>query len=186
LPSHSAIDHCWIGGGNTLIGVPDLGEQALAGVFRESHDAAITAGPLRLAWCSNSGLLQLAHSYELGELYSDYYGYRSGLNRSMVDHLTQKIHELERFAGLASADSVLDIGSNDAISLKAYQTPFKFGAFTPGSESSIISKAEARAMEPDRFLVLPWDFREVTVRREAEFLARGGCMIFPFPEIESV
>jgi hypothetical protein len=62
----------------------------------------------------------------------------------------------------------------------------KFGAFTPGSGIPIVSEAEARAMQPDYFLVLPWHFRDGIVRREAEFLARGGRMIFPFPEIEIV
>jgi hypothetical protein len=411
LPSYRAIDHCRIGGGNTLISVLDLGEQALTGVFPKSRDAAVTKGPLRLVWCPNSGLLQLSHSYDLGELYGDNYGYRSGLNRSMVEHLTQKIHELERSTALSPGDAVLDIGSNDATSLNAYQTPSlkrigidptgqkfrryypdditlvpdffsaatyratgappakivtsiamfydldnpigfareiesvlapggmwhfeqsympsmlrlssydtvchehleyysfrvvekilsdaglraidvkmnnvnggsfavtavrrddrvraagpvvawlleqedrmelatprpyrefedrvyrhradlrrllealaangkrvigygastkgnvvlqfcgigpelvsciaevneeKFGAFTPGTGLPIISETEARAMQPDYFLVLPWHFREGIVRREAEFLARGGRMIFPFPEIEIV
>ena len=68
------------------------------------------------------GLLQLSHSYDLSELYGDNYGYRSGLNQSMVAHLTQKVHELERTAGITSGDTVVDIGSNDATLLKAYQT----------------------------------------------------------------
>ena len=62
----------------------------------------------------------------------------------------------------------------------------KFGSFTPGTGIPIVSEAEARAMQPDYFLVLPWHFRDGIVRREAEFLARGGRMIFPFPEIEIV
>ncbi len=62
----------------------------------------------------------------------------------------------------------------------------KLGAFTPGTNIPILSEAEARAMQPDYFLVLPWHFRDGIVRREAEFLARGGRMIFPFPEIEIV
>ena len=62
----------------------------------------------------------------------------------------------------------------------------KFGAFTPGTHIPIIAEAEARAMKPDYFLVLPWHFKEGILQREAEFLARGGRMIFPFPEIEIV
>jgi hypothetical protein len=62
----------------------------------------------------------------------------------------------------------------------------KFGSFTPGTYIPIVSEAEARALRPDYFLVLPWHFREGIVRREAEFLGRGGRMIFPFPEIEIV
>lgn len=62
----------------------------------------------------------------------------------------------------------------------------KFGAFTPGSNIPIVSEEEARAMKPDYFLVLPWHFKDGIVRREAEFLASGGRMIFPFPTIEIV
>jgi hypothetical protein len=64
--------------------------------------------------------------------------------------------------------------------------PDKFGAFTPGTHIPIISEEEARAMKPDYFIVLPWHFKEGIVRREKEFLASGGKMIFPFPEIEIV
>jgi hypothetical protein len=64
--------------------------------------------------------------------------------------------------------------------------PDKFGAFTPGTNIPIISEAEARAMKPDYFLVLPWHFKAGIVQREADFLRSGGRMIFPFPEIEIV
>jgi hypothetical protein len=67
--------------------------------------------------------VQLGHVYEPGEMYGENYGYRSGLNQSMVRHLTQKIAHLERVAELKAGDTVLDIGSNDATSLKAYKTP---------------------------------------------------------------
>jgi hypothetical protein len=56
-------------------------------------------------------------------MYGLNYGYRSGLNQSMVNHLTEKVKYLERLATLKSGDVVLDIGSNDATTLKAYSTP---------------------------------------------------------------
>jgi hypothetical protein len=62
----------------------------------------------------------------------------------------------------------------------------KFGAVTPGTHIPIVSEADARAMKPDYFLVLPWHFKDGIVRREREFLASGGKFIFPFPEIEIV
>jgi hypothetical protein len=62
----------------------------------------------------------------------------------------------------------------------------KFGRFTPGTHIPIISEAEAHAMSPDYFLVLPWHFRENLIQREAAFLKRGGKMIFPLPRIEIV
>jgi hypothetical protein len=77
---------------------------------------------LELVWCSDSGLLQLRHSYEPGEMYGENYGYRSGLNPSMVNHLFEKVRGLERMGILTSGDVVLDIGSNDATTLRAYAT----------------------------------------------------------------
>jgi C-methyltransferase C-terminal domain/Putative zinc binding domain/Methyltransferase domain len=120
--SYTKIDKCRIGGGTNLISVLNLGRQALTGVFPKSPDAHLTSGPLELVWCPDSGLLQLAHSYAASEMYGENYGYRSGLNQSMVDHLTRKVRHLERKANLTSDDTILDIGSNDCTSLKAYTT----------------------------------------------------------------
>jgi len=62
----------------------------------------------------------------------------------------------------------------------------KFGCVTPGTHIPIVSEAQAKQMNPDYYLVLPWHFKDGIVRREKEFLAGGGRMIFPFPEIEIV
>ena len=64
--------------------------------------------------------------------------------------------------------------------------PQKFGCYTPGTHIPILSEEEVKAMKPDYYLVLPWHFKIGIVRREKEFLANGGKMIFPFPEIEIV
>jgi len=114
------ISKCRISGSTNLLTVLSLGEQCLTGVFPKSSSEPITKGPLDLVWCPDSGLLQLKQSYSLDEMYGDNYGYRSGLNRSMVVHLTNKIAALERLVNLSVSDLVIDIGSNDATSLKAY------------------------------------------------------------------
>ena len=62
----------------------------------------------------------------------------------------------------------------------------KFGSVTPGTHIPIVSEEEARGMKPDYFLVLPWHFKSGILEREKAFLANGGKMIFPFPEIEIV
>jgi hypothetical protein len=123
MQAYEEVTRCRVSGSSYLVPVLDLGEQALTGVFPRDPKAPITTGPLRLVWCPDSGLLQLAHSYDLKEMYGDNYGYRSGLNRSMTEHLAQKVNELERFADLKPGQAVLDIGSNDATLLKAYRTP---------------------------------------------------------------
>jgi hypothetical protein len=76
--------------------------------------------------------------------------------------------------------------SSNEIKAIAEVNPDKFGCVTPGTGIPIISEAEARAMNPDYFLVLPWHFRDGIVRREKDYLSRGGKLIFPMPEIEIV
>ena len=117
------INKCRISGESDLVDILSLGDQYLTGVFPSSKEEKVTKGPLDLVWAKESGLLQLKHSYDLGEMYGDNYGYRSGLNSSMVDHLTNKISSLENLVQLNPNDIVIDIGSNDATSLKAYSKP---------------------------------------------------------------
>jgi hypothetical protein len=119
---YERLERCRLSGSRNLIPVLHLGEQELTGVFPQPGEA-VTRGPLDLVWCPDSGLLQLGHTYDSGEMYGDNYGYRSGLNGSMVRHLTQKIRFLEKLGDLKPGDTVLDIGSNDATSLKAYTVP---------------------------------------------------------------
>jgi hypothetical protein len=122
---YSEIVNCRICHNTNLINVLSLGEQALTGVFPHHMSDNVSCGPLDLAWCTKCGLLQLKQSYNLDEMYGDNYGYRSGLNAYMVNHLTNKIKTLENLVQLTKKDLVLDIGSNDATSLKAYTVKCK-------------------------------------------------------------
>lgn len=121
MTAYKQIDKCRVANSPNLISVLNLGHQALTGVFPKSSDESVTTGPLELVWCPDSGLLQLNHSYNPDEMYGENYGYRSGLNQSMVNHLTNKIYFLEKLIDLKPGDHVLDIGSNDATTLKAYK-----------------------------------------------------------------
>lgn len=123
MTAYHAISSCRVGKQDDLVSVLNLGKQALTGVFPKSPSEPITAGPLELVWSPSSKLLQLRHSYEASEMYGDNYGYRSGLNQSMVDHLTNKVRYLERLVKPSAGDTVLDIGSNDCTTLRAYSTP---------------------------------------------------------------
>jgi hypothetical protein len=122
---YTEIKKCRISNSTNLITVLSLGEQYLTGVFPKTIHNKLSKGPLDLVWCPDSGLLQMKQSYSLEEMYGDNYGYRSGLNSSMVGHLEQKIRTLERYANLSSNDLVIDIGSNDATSLKAYSGQYR-------------------------------------------------------------
>lgn len=122
MSSYKAIDKCRISDSDHLVSVLNLGHQALTGVFPASASDQVTVGPLELVWCPDSGLLQLRHSYDASEMYGDNYGYRSGLNQSMVSHLSEKVAYLERLVQPKAGDVIVDIGSNDCTTLKAYKT----------------------------------------------------------------
>ena len=119
------VHKCRICGNSNLEPILDLGEQMLTGVFPTSIESdAATIGPLSLVKCiggdETCGLVQLRHSYDLSEMYGVNYGYRSGLNQSMVEHLSLKVKRAINLVTLAKNDLIIDIGSNDATTLKAY------------------------------------------------------------------
>jgi len=121
---YTPVRQCRICRNTTLSLVLDLGEQVLTGVFPRDRTARITKGPLQLVKCTGGndacGLLQLAHSYDLGEMYGENYGYRSGLNTSMVRHLHAKVARIRQRVELRAGELVVDIGSNDSTTLQAY------------------------------------------------------------------
>ena len=120
---YKKVEKCRICGNHNLVGILDLGKQMLTGVFPKSKDDEVTVGPLKLVKCYGDnacGLVQMEHSYDLGEMYGDNYGYRSGLNASMVAHLKAKVKRILSKNQLKPGDLVIDIGSNDSTTLQAY------------------------------------------------------------------
>lgn len=117
------VKACRICGNANLVTVLDLGQQALTGVFPRPG-VHVESGPLALVKCHGApdccGLVQLAHTYDLDALYGDNYGYRSGLNGSMVRHLKAKVAWLTERRPLRDGEQVLDIGSNDGTTLGFY------------------------------------------------------------------
>lgn len=133
------ISRCRICGNSELSTVADFGVQYLTGVFPRANVAeTLTKGPLRLVKCHEAeetcGLLQLEHSYDLSELYGENYGYRSGLNASMVRHLNDKVARILDRVALNQYDLVIDIGSNDGTTLAAYPNHLQLVGIDPTGE----------------------------------------------------
>lgn len=179
MSKYTTLKRCRISGSRRLIPVLDLGEQALTGVFPRSPTEPVTTGPLKLVWCPDSGLLQLGNSYDLGEMYGNNYGYRSGLNQSMVRHLTQKVRGLERLVGLKAGDTVLDIGSNDATLLKGYT---QSGLHKIGIDPTGI---KFQQYYPDDIVLIPDFFSAEAFRRSKGRPANIVTSIAMFYDLES-
>lgn len=120
---YKIIKNCRICGSNELKSIFNLGNQFLTGVFPKSASQIVECGPVELVQCSSPhgcGLVQLRQSYSPDEMYGDNYGYRSGLNPSMKKHLNAKVNKIIDMNLLSPGDLIIDIGSNDATTLKFY------------------------------------------------------------------
>lgn len=119
------INKCRLCGQKNLLPVGSLGTMALAGVFSRSKRQNVPRGPLTLLKCHGPvsgacGLVQLAHTYDKRLLFGRTYGYRSGLNASMVRHLQALARDILRRVRLEPGDTVLDIGSSDGTLLRSF------------------------------------------------------------------
>ncbi len=63
----------------------------------------------------------------------------------------------------------------------AERSPEKWGKYTIGSKIKCYSEDEARKVQPDYFLVLPYTFIEEMYERESEWRHKGGKFIVPLP-----
>lgn len=123
---YKSIHKCRICGNRNLKSIVDLGMQNLTGVFPKISQE-VEAGPLELVKCvsggnkmSICGLVQLRHSFDCNKMYGENYGYRSGLNKSMVDHLKGITQEIRQRINFQENDLIIDIGSNDSTLLRSY------------------------------------------------------------------
>jgi len=83
---------------------------------------------------------------------------------------------LLQYCGLTSEDILAIVEVNEE----------KFGRFTPGTHIPIVSEAEAEALKPDFYLMLPWHFRDGILKRETNMRNAGVKFILPFPVIQIV
>lgn len=122
---------CRICGNHNLVEVTNLGNHALSGRFPFKDEPTPLNAPLVLIKCNDDcndhndccGLVQLKHNVPTDELYFHNYGYRSGLNQTMTQHLGHLTQEICQLVNVEQGDIIIDIGSNDCTLLKSYPYP---------------------------------------------------------------
>ena len=121
------INQCRICKSKKLITLFSLGNLYFTGKF-SSLRHKIKKKTITLIICKNCGLVQLAHNYNLKYLYGPDYGYRTGINKTMLNHVKNVTKLLSQKTGLKKNDLVLDIASNDGSLLNYYnKNIIKFG-----------------------------------------------------------
>ena len=117
------IKACRICRGHDLRPILDLGSLALTGVFPSLGEPGPPTAPLSLVRCGSCGLAQLRHSTDPAAMFGEHYGYRSGINATMRNHLGMIAAQIARRSGLRSNEVALDIGCNDGTLLMSYDIP---------------------------------------------------------------
>ena len=97
-----------------------LGKQYYTGIFPRTKKIKVPLGNLELIKCKNCSLVQLSENFNLKKMYGKNYGYRTGLNLSMVNHIKKKVKTLKKKINFQNNDLIIDIGSNDGTLLKCF------------------------------------------------------------------
>jgi len=97
-----------------------LGKISFTGKFPQNKKTNIKKTELGLVICSDCSLVQLSRNYDLRYLYNLDYGYRTGINKTMTQHMKKIKIQLSKRSKLKPGEQVLDIASNDATLLNFY------------------------------------------------------------------
>ncbi len=96
-----------------------LGNMSFTGKF-PAKGKEIPKGRLTLLMCKKCKLVQLDRNFNKNYLYGNDYGYRTGINKTMTDHVINVKNKILKKIKLNPFDQVLDIGSNDGTLLNSY------------------------------------------------------------------
>jgi len=142
------IKECRICGNKNFKTILDLGEQTLSGIFPDVPSLEHSS-QLNLVQCDGEhsdpmkipcGHIQLEETFSPEVMYGKDYGYRSGLNKSMVAHLKGRVEEIigrfeeNEMVSLEEDDFVLDIAGNDGTTLGFYPSSLTRVNIDPTSE----------------------------------------------------
>ena len=114
--------------GKKLSKLFSLGKLSYTGKFPKNINTNIKKTELTLIMCNKCSLVQLNNNYNLKYLYGPDYGYRTGINKTMTEHMKNIMKNLTRKINLKKGDCVLDIASNDGTLLNFFDKKLvKFG-----------------------------------------------------------
>jgi NDP-4-keto-2,6-dideoxyhexose 3-C-methyltransferase len=114
----SPLLKCRSCGSRKLSTAIDLGEMALSDFV--SDNSAPSRYPLTVIICDKCSLLQLKHTTPQSLLYTENYGYKSGINQTMKEELKGIADESLALISKKDKITVVDIGANDGTLLKYY------------------------------------------------------------------
>ena len=114
------IKKCRVCNSKSLQKLFSLGKMKFTGKFPKKNQFT-PSGNVNLVMCKKCRLVQLNDNFNLKYLYNNDYGYRTGINATMRNHVKQVVNKITKKAKLKEKDYVLDIASNDGTLLNYYK-----------------------------------------------------------------
>ena len=114
-----ALKKCRVCNSTEITNILSLGVQYLSDFT--SLDQKPEKYPLDLILCGRCHLLQLKHTAPQSSLYTERYGYRSGINKTMRNELKEIVNKSLKKVKLSKNSTVVDIGANDGTLLGNYK-----------------------------------------------------------------
>ena len=103
-----------------FINLFSLGKMSYTGKFPKNKNINIPKEEIKLIMCSNCKLVQISNNFSLSYMYNQDYGYRTGINQTMSNHVKNLVRKINKITRIKKSDIVLDIASNDGTLLNYY------------------------------------------------------------------
>ena len=118
------IKKCRICDSKNFFNLFSLGKLSFTGKFPKLLKEKIPKDFINLIMCKKCKLVQLDRNFNPNYLYSQDYGYRTGINSTMTKHVQYVAKEAKKLSRLKKNEYVLDIASNDGTLLNFYDKKF--------------------------------------------------------------
>ena len=149
-----------------------LGKIAFTGKFPRKNQN-IKKANIEILICKKCKLVQLANNYSLRYLYGKDYGYRTGINKTMTDHMKKVSKYLSAKVKLKPGDAVLDIASNDGTLLNFYKNnTIRFGV-DPVLKKYLKNYKKVNYILPDFF-----DYKKIKLKLKKKFKIITALSVF--------
>jgi GDP-mannose 4,6-dehydratase len=175
------ITECRVCKNSQLKDVVHLGEQYITSRFPVYGDFSIPKINIDLCLCENCCLVQLKQIIDQDELYKHEYGYLSGISNTMRTHLKQYQEQvLSIVDSFEDGDTVIDIGSNDATTLKYYSSKYQRIGIDPTGTQFQKYYTDNVELIPDYFTLANFQNRYGTDKRVK--IISSICMFYDLPD----
>jgi len=134
--------------------------------------------PVNMVMCKNCTLVQLKESTPQEILYTDNYGYYSGINNTIKADLKDVVDSAMGMVELWENDIVIDIGSNDGTLLKNYPCELARIGFDPVSKFGEFYKDQDNLLFINDYFsyeALIKAYKEQGVNRKAKIVTAISC-----------